>query len=62
MKTAERLNLDAAVVHMIYVLMLLLVMLCEVILTDTRFYTCNMIVGLGKGTILASFSDRQDFS
>lgn len=58
MKTPEKLNL--AVVQMIYVLMLLLEMLCEVILTDTRFSMCNMIVGLGKETILVSFSDRQD--
>lgn len=53
--------MDAAVVQMIYVLMLLLVMLCEMILTDTRFPTCIMTVGLGEKTILVSFSDRQDF-
>lgn len=60
MKTEEELNLDAAVVQMIYVLMLLLVMLSEVILTDTRFSTFTMIVGLSKETLLALFSDRQD--
>lgn len=60
MKTPEKLNLAFAVVQVIYVLMLLLEMLCEVILTDTRFSMCNMIVGLGKETILASFSERQD--
>lgn len=59
MKTAEKLNLDAAVVQMIYVFMLPLVMLCEVMLTDTRLSTCIMIAGLGKETILVSFSDRQ---